>query len=218
MPQETKPFMPEEIAQPQVGSETPNNNPPQVGDNAPQTPQVGDTPSLTLEQALDALKKTRAEAAAHRTENNTLKAKMTEYERAQLTKEEQLTAKVADLEREKAELTRQHQERTIHYEVQSHAAKLGIVDPEAAVKLLDWSQLEYDDDGMPKNAQKLLQELVKAKPYLASAYSGSPANPPRSNPNQTFTNSQIARMSPEDYAKNKAEIMRAQKEGRVIQG
>lgn len=200
----------------QPGAATPSETP-QVGNPEP-SPQAGDPqPTLTLEQALDALRKARAEAASHRVKLNEYETKQQEAERAKLSKEEQLSAKIADLERDLTERTRQHQERTIQYEVRLHAAKLGIIDPDAAVKLMDWSALEFDQDGNPKNAQKLLKDLVAEKPYLAGTPpSGSVANPPRQNNQTTFTTAQINAMSPEEYQKNRAAIFAAQKEGRII--
>ena len=44
------------------------------------------------------------------------------------------------------------------YEVRLQASRLGIVDPEAAEKLLDWAAVEYDDHGSPKNLEKALQQ------------------------------------------------------------
>jgi hypothetical protein len=210
---------------PTVGSQVDANQTPQTPQVGTQqtldAPQAGDStqPStLTLEQALDALKKARAEAASYRVKLNDYERQQQEAERAKLTKEEQLSAKIADYERDLAEKTRQHQERMVRYEVRLHAAKLGIIDPEAAEKLLDLSQLEYDGDGTPKNMQKLLQDLVKAKPYLAATpSSGSAANPPRTQ-SLTFTQSQIAQMSPDEYKQNKAAIWAAQREGRILPG
>lgn len=200
-----------------------NDGTPQVGDQAPQvgtpeTPQVGEPQStLTLEQALAELKKVRTEAANHRVKLNEFEEKARKEAEAQMTEAQKATSRATDLERQLAERTQSYQERAIKYEVQLHAAKLGIIDPDAAVKLLDWSQLEYDADGSPKNAGKLLQDLVKAKPYLAGTpQSGSVANPARPNQSLTFTQAQIAQMSPDEYKKNRAAIFAAQKEGRIV--
>lgn len=201
---------------PQVGA--PEAIPqPQVGEQSPTSPQAGDSPNtLTLDQALDALRKARTEAASHRVKLNEYEEKARKDAEAQMTEAQRFQSRAADLERELADKTRAHQERSIQYEVQLNAAKLGIIDPDAAAKLLDYSQLEYDADGSPKNAGKLLQDLVKAKPYLAGTPpSGSVANPPRQNTSMTFTQAQIAAMSPADYQKNRDGIMAAYKEGRV---
>lgn len=136
---------------------------PQAGD--PQTPQPqagnGQTPGLTLEEALAELKKVRTEAASHR-------VKLTAFEKAE---EERKLAAMGDLEKaaQRAEAAeaqaRTYRERIALLSVQAEATKLGIVDPEVAAALIK-DKLELDDDGAPKNADALLRELVKAKPYL----------------------------------------------------
>lgn len=79
---------------------------------------------------------------------------------------ERLTNRLAELERERADWERERQEHTVRYEVMLAAGRLGIVDPEAAYKLLDLSQIEYAGNGMPKNIEQALKDLLKAKPYL----------------------------------------------------
>jgi len=51
------------------------------------------------------------------------------------------------------------------------AARAGIVDPEAAAKLLDWEALGDDADN-PKKLEAALKQLVKDKPYLAGTAPG----------------------------------------------
>ena len=53
------------------------------------------------------------------------------------------------------------------YEVMLHASGLGIVSPEAAVKLMDWNEIEYDDSGKPKNVDAALKSLLKSYPFLS---------------------------------------------------
>jgi multidrug efflux pump subunit AcrA (membrane-fusion protein) len=211
--------MPEQI--PAAGSPVDPQQQPQAG-STPESPQAGTsqptlTP-LTHEQALAELARVRHESAERRVKLTQLEQAQQEAERAKLSKQEQLQAKIADLERAQSERDRAHQERTVKYEVQLHASKLGIMHPDAAAKLLDWSQLEYAEDGSPKNAQKLLKDLVAAMPELAGPIpSGSVANPPTTNSHSlTFTQAQIAAMSPEDYRKNRVAIFTAQKEGKII--
>ena len=65
--------------------------------------------------------------------------------------------------------------------VQGAATKLGIVDPDVALALIQ-SSIEYDDAGQPKDVEKALNELLTQKPYLKAqpAPTGvSPTNPPR---------------------------------------
>lgn len=88
-------------------------------------------------------------------------------EEAQLSELEKLNKRYAELQSQHTEYSRQMQERVVRYEVEKQARALGIIDEDAAAKLLDWSELEYDDSGTPHNAKKLLEKLIKNKPYLA---------------------------------------------------
>jgi len=51
--------------------------------------------------------------------------------------------------------------------VSAQANRLNIIDAEAAVKLLDRSKLELDEEGNPKNVEDVLRDLIKERPYLA---------------------------------------------------
>ncbi len=53
------------------------------------------------------------------------------------------------------------------------AHKAGIIDPELAALAVK-GQLEFDDNGMPTNLDKALEDLVKNKPYLKAPEPGSP--------------------------------------------
>lgn len=190
---------------------------------ATQAPPEGEattTPALTPEQLTAELAKVRREAAGYRTKLKTFEDQAAQEAAAKLSDLEKAQMKVADLEKALGEQTRREQERTVRYEIQAHAAKLGIIDPEAAYALMDRAQLDYTDDGAPKNVNKLLKELIASKPYLAGPVAqGSAANPAR-NPAQagTYTESQIAAMTPAEYQQHKAAIWQAQKEGRVLKG
>lgn len=101
---------------------------------------------------------------------------------AQLSEMERSQKQAAEWQQKYADTTRAYQERIVSYEIEKQASKLNIIDPDAAVKLMDWTQLEYDDDGMPKNADKVLAALVKDKAYLvappASGANGAQAATP----------------------------------------
>ena len=58
-------------------------------------------------------------------------------------------------------------------DITAKAAKLGIIDPDAAYRLLDTSKLEYDEAGQPTNSEALLTGLLKDKPYLAGGASSA---------------------------------------------
>lgn len=197
-----------------------NPNEPQVGAENDNTPQAGANQSaLTLEQALSELAKVRKEAASHRVKLNEFEEQARKAAEAQMTEAEKYKTRSADLERQLAEKTQAFQERVVNQEVRMYAASMGFVYPDVAATLLDWSQIEYSDDGSPKNVQQLLKNLLKDKPLLAGTpQAGSVANPPRNPQAMTFTNSQIGQMSPEEFEKNKAAIWQAQREGRILPG
>lgn len=200
---------------PQVGgTATPE---PQVGEQPAGDPQVGEAPqsALTLEQALDALRKARAEAADHRTARRALEAKQQEVDRAQLSKEEQLALKISDLERTLSEREQTYQEARVMAAVERAATKMGIVDSDAAYKLLDLDQLETDDSGNPKNMDALLRALVAKRPYLQGSPPVSPTNP---NLNHSRgTGIRASQLSDIDYwEKNKAAIHEAMRNGTLI--
>lgn len=191
----------------------------------------------TLDGALREIQRLRRTEAEHRTARRELETWKSEQERAQMTREERLAADLADAERVKSELIIRHQERAVAYETKIAAKELGLIDPDVAVKLIDAARIDYADDGTPKNLAELLRELVAAKPYLAASSTptagsagdtqpaapragqssaSSPTNPPTSNGRSaTFTQQQIAAMSPQEYQQHKAAIMQAMREGRI---
>lgn len=105
----------------------------------------------------------------------------------------------AQREKQINDLMASQKAKSTQYDVAVKAAKLGIVDPDAAFKLLDHSKIEYDDAGNPSNTEQLLKDLLTDKPYLSGGSGGSPANPGRT---RKFTKEDIERMSPSEINKN----------------
>ncbi len=83
--------------------------------------------------------------------------------------------KIDELTRSNTEQTEKQKELSAQYEVMLVAGKLGVVDPDAAYKLLDKSKLEYKD-GKPINTEQLLKTLLTEKPWLAGTGTSS-SNP-----------------------------------------
>ena len=134
------------------------------------------------------IKALRQEAAAARIKAKELDDLKAKLEADKLTKEEAQAKRIADLERAQADALTAHQERTVRYEVQLAAGKLGIVDADAAVRLLDLSELTFADDGTPTNANEVLKALIVARPWLAppAPVAAQPAapNPGATNPSR----------------------------------
>ena len=91
--------------------------------------------------------------------------------------------KTAQLEKERESWASKQKETAAQYDVALKAAKLGIIDPDAAWKLLDKKALEYGADDNPTNTEQLLQAMLKDKPYLAGG--GSSAGNPAKNRDDT---------------------------------
>jgi len=193
---------------------------PNDGDQESQTDQQGAAGAQGQEPErfdADYVKKLRAEAASYRTKLKELEAKLQEHEMAKLSETEKLQKKLAELERQQAHYERERQERTLKYETMLTASKLGIVDTEAAYKLLDLAAIEFDEDGTPKNIEKALRDLIAKRPYLASAAAGSPTNPARGQTAPaTFTRSQLR--DPVFFRAHRDAIMQAMREGRIQEG
>jgi len=165
------------------------------------------------------VRKLRAEAAEYRRRLRELEQAVKQHEEAKLSETERLQRRLAELEKERALWERERQERVLRYETMLAASRLGIVDPEAAYRLLDLSQLEFDEDGRPKNLEKALRELLRARPYLAGSPvpAGSPTNPATGVARAgVFTTSQIA--DRRFWEQHREEILRAMAEGRIVPG
>lgn len=172
------------------------------------------------EERFDAeyVRKLRAEAAEYRRRLRELESKVKSEEEAKMTEQERLQKRLAELERKEAEYQRVIQARTLEYEVKLLAVRLGIVDPDAAYRLLDLKQIEFDDDGRPVNLEKVIRDLIATKPYLVSQQATvSPTNPAqgRISGQQVFTRSQLR--DPKFFAANREAIMQALREGRILE-
>ena len=127
-----------------------------------------------LEKVRKALKDTNAESAGRRKRLEELEAAEQARQLANLSETEKqahaaeaLKQQAADLQKTIEVMQREHQEERVKYEVMLHASGLGIVSPEAAVKLMDWNEIEYDDSGKPKNVDAALKSLLKSYPFLS---------------------------------------------------
>jgi small-conductance mechanosensitive channel len=145
----------------------------------------------------------RAENAAHRTRLRELEERIRAFEAAQMSEAERLQKRAEEAERAAQEAARRLRERTIRAEVRLAAQAAGIVDPEAAYRLLDLDQVQLDDDGEPVNIPALIARLVKEKPYLqARPGGGSPAGNPGSGRPAVLSLEDVRRMTPEQINAN----------------
>lgn len=190
---------------PSAGSETPTVETPVTGTPASSgaTPQE---PVLSLEAAMKRIAELEHAHKNAREQADRQAKKLTAYEKAEQEKKDAELSEIDRIKKQHAELQSQHDaytkqmhERVIRYEVERQAAKLGIIDPEAATKLLEWSELEYGEDGTPTNAEKLLEKLVKHKPYLAPKQEApAPSTPARGTPAIPAMNPGRSQIAPPD--------------------
>lgn len=104
--------------------------------------------------------------------------RLDEIEAESQTELEQANARIAELERQAADATTTAQETRLRAAVVAEAAKQKAVDPADVFALLDRAEIEFDDDGNPKNLEAVVSSLLEAKPHLAASNGGvRPAGP-----------------------------------------
>jgi hypothetical protein len=135
------------------------------------------------DRAMKTIAQLREIEKAHKTaskELDELRAYRKQQEEAQLTEQERQAKRMAELEARETALTLAQQDRTLRYEAQLAAVRLG-VRPEAmelAWRAVDPALVTWDDDGQPTNVETVLAGILDAHPYLkASAAPAAPAAP-----------------------------------------
>ena len=124
---------------------------------------------------------------------------------------EELARRVAELEAQLLAAQEERQQALVRASVDRAAVRLGIVDPDAAYRLLDLAQLEFDEQGRPTNVERLLEQLVRERPYLR-AQAVSPANPEQPRQSREIRREDLLDPRvPIDWS----EVMKAIREGRL---
>ena len=193
----------------------------------PTTPETGEgEEEFDKDRAMKTIRTLREEAKAavkQIKEMETLRARVKEIDDAKLSEQERLTKRAEEAETKLTQAQRQTQDRINRYEVQLQASRLGIVDPDAAVKLLDWDRLEYAADGTPKDVDAALKALIADRPYLAAAQqqrAASQASATNGATRQATPGSRTYQRAELDdyafYSKNREDIQLAYKEGRIV--
>ena len=105
-------------------------------------------------------------------------AKADELEQAQLSEKEKLEARATEAERSAATAAQRIADAMIASEVKVRASQLGIVDPDAALLLIDRTNVLYNEDSGVTGVEDALTQLLEDKPYLK----GAPNRAPNLNP------------------------------------
>lgn len=179
-----------EVTQPQAGAGSPSpvegaHKAQAVGATAESGTENSDHAALARENA-----ELRREQAANRKRLQALEAAQTAAEEASLSEVQRAQKRVAELERQLSEFQVRERERTVQLAAIEAASRLNFRNPDLAYRLLDQSEIEYAEDGRPKNIDRLLRMLLEKEPYLAKTaqadYGGgtrgtTPSGPPSMN-------------------------------------
>jgi hypothetical protein len=180
------------------------------------------------ERARQLVENLRNSEKAEKERVRTLTAQLKEYEDAKLTEQEKVTRDLADKTAKLSAYETRMRELSLRNEVLAEAGSLDIIDPRAAAKLLDAKAINYDPEtGEPTNVREELEKLLAVSPYLkrttgtgqqaqVEAPRTPPANPPRNGDanKPTFTEAQVRDFP--FYMANKAAIIQAMAEGRIV--
>ena len=126
--------------------------------------------SETAEERADRLERelaeTRREAGKYRTQARTLEQQQQAAAQAGLTELEREKQARAAAEQQAATLTSQLRDQALRTAAVAAATKLNFRNPELAYRLLNAGEVEYTDEGQPKNVESLLRDIAKAETYL----------------------------------------------------
>lgn len=123
------------------------------------------------------------EARKLRKENQTLRQRQKTIDEAEEAKR---VAALSDLDRahkDKADLEvkyQQAQKLLVESEVRYASKDKGIINPDLIAPAI-MSKLEYGDDGKPTNLEKVLDDLIKANPFIVAKADAQPATPAQTN-------------------------------------
>lgn len=127
------------------------------------------TEEFDPERAMATIKNMRAEEKALKAQLREAKAAQEELAKLkaeQMTEAEQKDARLAELEEATAARDYELAELRLGLAVHNLAGKLPIADAEVVLALIDRDTLELDDDGVATNLEKVVLDLLEAKPLL----------------------------------------------------
>ena len=192
------------------------------------TSQVDDAGSTTDDQDVTLatpaeLQRARSDAAKYRNQLRETQEKLKGLEKSQKEADdakkselERLTERTSALENEVSKRDSRVKALSLEAAVLKKANSLGIVDPDAAWRLLDAESVEYDGDGKPTNIDDLLKDLMEARPYLkgkattgdTSRKDSTSTTQPDSSKKRPLTIEDVNRMSDDEINANWDEVQK----------
>ena len=127
-----------------------------------------------------------------------LLAQVREKQEAEKSELQKAMETVEAKEKQLQDLMQRQKELVVQSGVATIANRLGIIDPDAAYRLLDKSSIEYDENGQAKNIEPLLVSMLKDRPYLTGK-GASAMNPGKT---RKFSREEIEGMTPAEINKN----------------
>lgn len=196
-----------------VPDPTPDPTPDPAPDPDP-TPVPDEFAAITSQAQFDAMiqERIRRERAKY-ADYSDLKTKAAQLDEIESASKDELTKaqeRISALEAEAQSAAQSARESALRSAVISEAAKRDVVDPDAAVALLDRSSLEFDDDGHPTNVAQAMEQLLETRSYLVKSNGGqrgSADQGARPSVEEQLGEDALATMSP-------AEINEARRAGR----
>lgn len=168
---------PSQQAKPQAGVSTPAPTGSGTQADPSQSPGSDQNQSMSLEEA----KKLRAESASLRKRIAEFEAAQKAADDAKLSDQQRLEKQLATYQEQLAALQIEQQTYRLAREIAKHAPSLNLIDPDAALLMLQaGGEVDCDDAGHPTNVAKLLEKLVAEKPYLIASNVTRPPAPPSS--------------------------------------
>jgi exonuclease VII large subunit len=192
-------------------------NPVSQADTTTSTPSQADEshnkPSKTAEDYERMIAELRKENASHRTKLKKFEEEEAKRVEAQLSKEQLLEKQYNELKTEHESFVEAQFEQMIEHEMGLAAAELGVSPKhlKRVARLIDWEEIDINDDGIATNIQDLVASLVKDMPELlgkSAPTSGGATNPSRSQSSapQALSWQVIGKMTPAEYEARRSEI------------
>lgn len=126
-----------------------------------------DRAKATIEKQRVSEREARSRAAKAEADLAAAKKRLDEIDASNLSEKERAEKAAKDAKAAEESATARLKETTLKYEVQLAAARLEANDPADVLAMIDRSKIEYDKDtGDPTNIAKLVEDLLKTKPYL----------------------------------------------------
>ncbi|CAN5750011.1 hypothetical protein BH23CHL7_BH23CHL7_17260 [soil metagenome] len=188
-------------------SKAPESEPPKPSAIEPAEPPAGEKTYSRAE--LDAaLADVRREAAKWRTEHKKAADALEAAAKQQMTEEEQRAADVAKKERELADRETAAAERLLSAAIKEAAAAGGVAPARLALipRLIDRTEVIFDDAGEPTNVPALIKTLLDAYPEFKAGAGGSGSADGGSRGQSRLTREQIEKMTPAEINSRWAEI------------